>query len=433
MDELEPPEFAAFMSYAHIDHSDGYLTSFRKALSREIHLQTGQEFPIFQDRKDILWGKNWSSRIDQALNAATFLIVIITPSFFRSQHCQNELEKFVEREETLGRSDLILPIYFIDSTTMKSHRPQAGRFDAGGIIASRQYIDCRDLRFEPLDSVRSKRELARIASQLRDASLQTADTVTLSPSTLPSNRQIQDAEKIHLRTIQSGSLWMGTDFPSSRERERPAHNVSISNSFLLSRTPVTVKQFEEFVKSTGYRTTAEKRAEPVRTWHDPGFVQGESHPVVCVSWFDALEFCIWLSNKTGNTYRLPTEAEWEYSCRAASSTRWFSGKSDTDLRQYAWLKEKEEVGTHPVATKSPNTWGLYDMHGNIWEWCQDFFGVYDHEVEAHDPKGPPNGVYRVARGGSWRDSAEHATASYRCRIKPFQHANNIGFRVAADP
>jgi sulfatase modifying factor 1 len=435
MADIEPPEFAAFMSYTHFDdaHHEGYLTAFRELLSREVQAQTGREFPIFQDRENILWGDNWTNRIENVLNAATFLIAIITPSFFSSDYCRRELESFAKREEKLGRDDIILPIYFLESPSLETYNPQPGKIVTEAIIASRQWIDWRDLRFEPLDSAKARKEIARIARQLKDAISRAAGASNATRVSRPEPHATQSFTNLPLRAIPPGSFWMGTNHPASKKRERPVHYVTTLKSFFLSRTPITVQQFEDFVRSTGYKTNAERRGEPVKTWHYPGFIQGKDHPVVCVTWFDALEFCLWLSAKTGKSYRLPTEAEWEFSCRAGSDTRWFSGDYPIDLKQYAWLESNSENETRPVALKSPNSLGLYDLHGNIWEWCQDWFGPYTEEADSLDPKGPQSGIYRIARGGSWIDSEEHATSSFRCRIKPFQHANNIGFRVAVDP
>ena len=140
----------AFMSYARFDdqHDDGQLTAFRERLSAEIRVQTGEEFAIFQDRNDIAWGQNWQQRIDQALDAVTLLLVIITPGFFRSPACRAEVQRFLDRERPLGRDDLILPVYYVSTPELDDPR----RRDAdplAGILAARQFADWRELRFEP--------------------------------------------------------------------------------------------------------------------------------------------------------------------------------------------------------------------------------------------------------------------------------------------
>jgi hypothetical protein len=169
------------MSYVRLDdqHHDGALSEFRRRLSAEVRSQTGHEFPIFQDRDDIAWGDNWQARIDLALDAATFLIPVVSPAFFRSRPCRDEFTRFLDRERRLGRDDLILPLYYItardlDDPTRREADPIAR------VLASRQLGDWRELRFEPLDAPATRRALARLASRLRDSlGLQAADEHSL--------------------------------------------------------------------------------------------------------------------------------------------------------------------------------------------------------------------------------------------------------------
>jgi F-box protein 11 len=165
---MAKPKPAAFMSYVHSNDKYGHLTTLRERLSDEVRVQTGEEFPIFQDRKDIQWGQNWKARIEESLDAVTFLIPIITPSFFKSPYCREELQRFLERERQLGRDDLILPIYYVDCPLLNDETQRATD-ELAGAIASRQYADWRDLRFEPFTSPQVGRTLARLAVQIRDA------------------------------------------------------------------------------------------------------------------------------------------------------------------------------------------------------------------------------------------------------------------------
>ncbi len=140
----------AFMSYAHIDDDDGRLTEFRKKLSAQTRKVIGEEFPIFQDCEDIKWGQEWEARIDESLTCVTFFIPIITPSFFKSQYCRDELTRFLEREERLGLK-LILPVYYIETPLLKDESRRSSD-ELAQKIASRQYVDCRDLIVEDLNS-----------------------------------------------------------------------------------------------------------------------------------------------------------------------------------------------------------------------------------------------------------------------------------------
>ena len=212
--------------------------------------------------------------------------------------------------------------------------------------------------------------------------------------------------------------------------DRPAHQVRITRPYYLGVHEVTRGQFAQFVSETGYKSEAERSGGPAggigsngelvvvhgANWRKPGFEQNDSHPVVDVSWSDAVEFCRWLSRKDGRTYRLPTEAEWEYACRAGTTTHFSTGNSRNDIfkagnsldklfREHFHLNAPDPrpadgyVFTAPVGSYPPNSFGLFDMHGNAWEWTQDWFGPYS-AAAATDPTGPATGTRRVARGGA---------------------------------
>lgn len=159
----------AFLSYAHFDndHDSGRISQFRQALSSEVKIQTGEEFPIFQDT-DIGWGENWAQRLEASLDSVTFLIPVITPSYFKSDACREELARFVAREQALKRSDLILPVYYV--TCPQLHDPALRKGDAlAEVIASRQWADWRHLRFEPFTSPTMMKALETLALQVRNA------------------------------------------------------------------------------------------------------------------------------------------------------------------------------------------------------------------------------------------------------------------------
>jgi parallel beta-helix repeat protein len=167
---MKNPKPVAFMSYVRFDdeYENGRLSQFRERLSGEVHAQTGEEFPIFQDRKDIEWGQNWKERVEDSIDQVTFLIPIITPSFFRSKACRDELERFLEREERLKRNDLILSVYYIDCPLLND-KSKCERDRLARVLAERQYADWRDLRFEPFTSPQVGKTLAQLAIQIRDA------------------------------------------------------------------------------------------------------------------------------------------------------------------------------------------------------------------------------------------------------------------------
>jgi F-box protein 11 len=160
----------AFMSYVHVDdeHENGRLTQFRERLSGEIGMQLGERFDIFQDRKDLRWGEQWKARLDGAIDAVTFLIPIVTPAFFKSQACRGELERFLEREQKLGRNDLIMPVYYLDAPSMNDAQKR-DKDPLAALLATRQYADWRALRFDALTSAEVGKRLAGIARQIVEA------------------------------------------------------------------------------------------------------------------------------------------------------------------------------------------------------------------------------------------------------------------------
>lgn len=225
----------------------------------------------------------------------------------------------------------------------------------------------------------------------------------------------------------------------------PQHHVRITKPFWLSSHEVTRGQFRRFVADQGYQTNAEKDGEggygrvngqqsrdPRFVWNsDLGFDQTDDHPVVNVSWNDVTAFCAWLSDTEGEKSQLPTEAQWEYACRAGSMTMWYPSDDEDALKEYGWFGTNSSGGTHPVGHKSPNAWGLYDMHGNAWEWCQDYFGHrYYATSPTDDPIGASGGWERIRRGGGWKDGAPYCRSSNRYWSDPTDRNESLGFRVA---
>jgi formylglycine-generating enzyme required for sulfatase activity len=245
--------------------------------------------------------------------------------------------------------------------------------------------------------------------------------------------------------------------------EHPQHRVRITKPFYLGTCHVTRGQFRQFVADSGYKTDAEKGDEkgafgwdPDRktfgfnekySWRNVGFEQTDEHPVLNVSWNDAVAFCKWLSRKEGNTYRLPTEAEWEYACRAGTTTRYYSGDDPETLAEVgnvadatakakfpAWkhtIKANDGyVFTAPVGKFKPNAFGLYDMHGNALQWCADWHGKeYYTTSPVDDPTGPDSGNVRVLRGGSWFYWPYSSRSANRFRYLPL-YRFIAGIRVA---
>ncbi len=237
--------------------------------------------------------------------------------------------------------------------------------------------------------------------------------------------------------------------------------VTLTKPFYLGVYTVTVGQFRQFVKNAGYQTEAEKDGDggwgynaetkdfdrdKKYNWQNVGWDQTDDHPVVNVTWNDAVVFCDWLSKKEGKKYSLPTEAQWEYSCRAGTKTRFFSGDDAETLKGVANIadasfKQKCPAAswavawddgypfTAPVGKFEPNAFGLYDMHGNVWQWCADPYGAYP-QGKVIDPQGPKDGESRVLRGGSYWYNAVYVRSANRYGFARTNRTYVIGFRVA---
>jgi formylglycine-generating enzyme required for sulfatase activity/tRNA A-37 threonylcarbamoyl transferase component Bud32 len=273
----------------------------------------------------------------------------------------------------------------------------------------------------------------------------------------PDPREIVNSIGMKFVRVPAGTFTMGSPaHEAERGDDEQAHEVEITRPFHLSVYPVTVGQWRAFTKATGYKTEAERgdgatgwtgsewKQDWKYNWLSPGFAQFENHPVTCVGWNDAVAFCDWLTKtERGRTCRLPTEAEWEYSCRGgASSSPFHFGASLSSAQAnfhgeypYGWAPRGEyRQRTVPDHSFEPNGFGLYQMHGNVWEWCQDWHDEnYYAASPRRDPPGPYRGTVRVYRGGGWRSSGMRCRSACRGRWVPSYRSSDLGFRVALVP
>jgi sulfatase modifying factor 1 len=210
------------------------------------------------------------------------------------------------------------------------------------------------------------------------------------------------------KEIPAGTFMMGSpDTEKDRQDDEHQHKVTISKAFYMQTTEVTQGQWKEVMGT-----------EP---WKGEQYVkEGPNNAATYVSWNDAVAYCKKLSDQERKTYRLPTEAEWEYACRAGTETRWSFGDDEKALGDYAWYPENawdiDEKYAHQVRQKKPNAFGLYDMHGNVFEWCHDYYGEdYYKQSSEKDPTGPTSGSSRVLRGGSWSNLSRYTRSAGRDR------------------
>jgi len=274
-----------------------------------------------------------------------------------------------------------------------------------------------------------------------------------------------DGIAYNFRYCPAGTFQMGSpESEMDRESDETQHRVTLDGFWMLE-TEVTVGMYRSFVKATnykmgpgydgkggwGYDSSGSSGQSLNYTWENPGFSFGfqqtDAHPVTQVDWEGAKAFCDWLARESGLPIRLPSEAEWEYACRAGSTTAYSFGSDGEDLTEYGnvadasvkrkfpnWTTVSSEDGyvfTAPVKTFKPNEWNLYDMHGNVWEWCADWYDA-DYYKTKNSAQGLINetpGSYRVLRGGGWSYSARYCRSAYRRINVPAYRRDSYGFRL----
>jgi formylglycine-generating enzyme required for sulfatase activity len=314
------------------------------------------------------------------------------------------------------------------------------------------------------------------ASKARDASTVT-NSIGMQLVVIPAGEFMMGAEEAPKDTLRA----LPYCDPELLAQESPRHKVRISKSFYMGRCEVTLAQFLLFRDDAHYTVDAEREGQSMTGYDDkgqliestafrpwaPGWHVEPDHPAGYISWNDATAFCAWLSKKEGKHYRLPTEAEWEYACRAGTSTRYHCGNDPEELVHYAntpdadrallyprgqtdtydengnktgkripypFLKGHDGYAwTAPVGKFLPNQFGLYDMHGNSWEWCSDWFDENYYAVSpAVDPPGPPTGTIRVSRGGGFDNGPETLRCARRDGGTPESKDCHDGFRVVCE-
>lgn len=212
---------------------------------------------------------------------------------------------------------------------------------------------------------------------------------------------------------------MGNEYVTEPEDSvaLPLHQVTVKG-FRMAKTETTVAQWRAFCNATG------RQMPNAPNW---GWI--DNHPIVNISWDDAAAYCKWLSDTTGKTYRLPTEAEWEYAARGGKKSKGFIYAGGQSMYSTGWYEENSNAGTQPVAQKRPNELGLFDMSGNVWEWCQDWYGPYTPEAQTNPQGATENQYFKLLRGGSWNYVMAGCRVAHRNYFSPESRLNDYGFRV----
>jgi sulfatase modifying factor 1 len=252
---------------------------------------------------------------------------------------------------------------------------------------------------------------------------------------------------IELLRIPAGEFLQGSaESENGRDADETPHEVTLTKGFFLGKTPVTVGQFHRFVSETNYRTESETgtsggfgvvngqlEQRPQFNWRNPGYVQSDEHPVTIITFGDANEFLKWLNKKAQREMLLPTESQWEYACRASTTSMYYNGDDDAAIDAIGWYQKNSGVSPMPVGQKQPNAFGLLDMSGNVYQWCRDVYNNYPTETLI-DPlqELPPQGekLRNVLRGGSWMRPTKRCRSAARYRATPGTRNAENGFRVA---
>ena len=484
-------QYVAFFSYTRADDEldSGLLTAVRGKLEKELQATLARrDIEIFQDRDDIEPGDPWKARLQKAIDEAVFLIPVITPLFFKSDFCREEFSRFWDKADADPQAARIIPIYWRNCYEVEKTAPDHGDPLVDAVKAI-HYDDWRELRFSAIDAPAMRRKIHDMADLL-GARYRGIDPVSQpkpiakspgiqppSPSA-PQGRIGINARACYGSSAEAKAGWFKPgngkeewfqDHPLGPEMvvipageylmggppgeegrdddEGPQHLVTIGKPFAVGRFAITFGEFTTFVEATGHEMPDKIRSYEEGKWKEregrsfrnPGFAQTAKHPVVGVSWDDATAYCQWLSQQTSHDYRLLSEAGWEYVCRAGTITPfWWGDKISTGQANYdgnytygGGSKGEFRKGTVSVQNFDANPWGLYQVHGNVWEWCADAWHE-NHRGAPDDGSVRKDGdsSRRVVRGGSWSDGPRGLRSANRFGFQPVSRYGGLGFRVS---
>jgi formylglycine-generating enzyme required for sulfatase activity len=355
---------------------------------------------ILMKTKWILHESRWTSHVRKVRTKEAKEIVSVTT------------EKGVLWYPRIITDELIRPDYsYTTKVTVHEFVPYfkapAEKFDYEFPNGTRVYDSIKDVRYIVGESkTATKKALPELKSTYSGP---VTDEITSLLQEI--DNVLTNSVGMKLRLIKPGSFVMGCD--SGEDNEKPAHRVTLTKPFFIGVCEVTQQQYEKVMGT------------------NPSSVKGTRRPVDSVSWNDAYEFCQRLSETENRPYRLPTEAEWEYACRSGTTTKYYW--SDEADGRYAWTSHNSSKVAHDVGARLPNVWGLYDMSGNVSEWCADWYEArYSDGDDQSDPKGPSNGQSRVIRGGSWCDGPWYCHSADRYGGEPDLCSWYVGFRIVLD-
>ena len=374
-------------------------------------------FEPWLDEEDLLPGQIWEAEIPRALKESEFILIFFSQnSVAKRGYVQREMKMALDAwQEVPGNTIHTIPIRLDECEIPEEFR----RYQRADLLNRRGFdrlVRALHLGLEQRgESPPEPQPISpspAVPSQPDTPTASSAYTQTvIEPASFP--QTFTNSIGMEFILIPAGTFMMGSldSDPHALSDEKPAHQVMTSQPFHLGKYPVTQLQWHAVMGT------------------NPSHFKGEDRPVENVLWEDAQDFMHKLNEREGvSHYRLPTEAQWEYACRAGSNTVYHFGNDASQLGDYAWYSDNTGGQTHPVGQKKPNAWGLYDMHGNVWEWVAD--GKRNYATHAvTDPKGPTEaGARRVIRGGCWSSVALDARSALRFRYLPGLRDDSLGFR-----
>lgn len=438
-----------FYSYSHKDEE------LRNELGDHlVALERAGLIEVWHDR-EMLPGDTVDDEIARKLQTANLVLVLVSPSFIRSEYCYDtEMTKAIERHER-GEARVVAVVLRPCQWQLTPLKPLLALPTDGKPVTE---WPNRDTAFNDV-----AKAIAKLADKMRGMGRKAADPAAVGAKPAPRGRGVipdlavfRDIDAPwcpELVVLPKGEFVMGSPMEEEGRSndEGPQHNVMIGYRFALGRYPVTVGAYRPFVEATGRSHTggmyvwtgSEWKQDASKNWQDPGFDQTDRHPVLGISWKDAKAYVEWLAKETGKPYRLPSEAEWEYACRAGTTTPFSFGETiTTNQANYdgnytygkgpkgEYLQRTTEVGSYPE-----NPWGLFDMHGNVWEWVEDVWhddyqGAPTDGSAWTEGKGTKSSRSRVVRGGSWNYFPRFLRSADRDVAGPDDRSDIIGFRVA---
>ncbi len=453
--ETENKRHRGFISYANEKGDNNNTGSDRQIADMICSALECENIRCWIDHRDIMPGEKWVNAMFNAVEQSKIMVLVFSGNANQSQWVEDEVTY------ALDENIRIIPFRVENVTPRGSLRVLKVRTQW---IDAQQPPQPKDLK-RLVDAVRTyleKDEEKEEGTAAADVEIPANNGVKEKeyeqrPGARKNEKGFQEVDfddGIKMVYIPPGEFLMGSN---EYDNEKPPHTVHL-DGYWMGKYEVTVKQFGLFAKDTGYITEAEKSGGAYTwtgekweqkegiDWKNPGFKQDENHPVVCVSWNDAVEYCKWLSGKKGVNFKLPTESQWEKAARGTDKRKFPWGNHDPYYQgkwyaNYAahdsWEKRGEDgfeytspVGLYPQGV-SP--YGLLDMAGNVWEWCSDWYDAdYYKNSPKKNPTGPDGGTYRVLRGGSWGNDAGYLRCSGRSSAGPSDRVSSVGFRLCQD-